>query len=177
MPLRAIVVNRVLPDVFRDPGARIAATTLVEDAQVAAWLSEALHLRVSAETVRLTGATYLRRSTLAQREAREMQRLSRDVDVPDRARPALQRRGVGARGAGPHRQGALGPALLGPRVPGSALPGEQAHPRAVASDRPRTRRRRRGRWGRRAAPPRSRRAVTRRIASVIAGSAVLTRSW
>lgn len=82
MPLRAIVVNRVLPDVFRDPGARIAATTLVEDASAAAWLSEALHLRVSADMVRLTGATYLRRSTLAQREAREMQRLSRDVDVP-----------------------------------------------------------------------------------------------
>ncbi len=82
MPLRAIVVNRVLPDVFRDPGARIAATTLVEDAKVAAWLGEALHLRVSADTVRFTGETYLRRSTLAQREAREMARLTRVAEVP-----------------------------------------------------------------------------------------------
>ncbi len=82
MPLRAIVVNRVLPDVFRDPGGRIAATTLVEDAKVATWLGEALHQRVSADTVRFTGEMYLRRSTLAQREGREMARLNRVADVP-----------------------------------------------------------------------------------------------
>ena len=82
MPLRAIVVNRVLPDVFRDPGARIAATTLVEDTKVAAWLGEELHQRVSADTVGFTADTYLRRSTLAQREAREMARLNRAAEVP-----------------------------------------------------------------------------------------------
>jgi len=82
MPLHAIVVNRVLPDVFRDPGARVAATALAEDSKAAAWLSETLHQRVSADTARFTGETYLRRSTLAQREAREIARLNRVADVP-----------------------------------------------------------------------------------------------
>ena len=40
MPLRAMVVNRVLPDVFRDAGGVAAATTLVEDPKVAAWLTD-----------------------------------------------------------------------------------------------------------------------------------------
>jgi anion-transporting ArsA/GET3 family ATPase len=82
MPLRGIVVNRVLPDSFRNAGAVAAATTLVEDATVPAWLSEELHLRVSAETARFTGETYLRRNTLAQREARQLTRLHRIGDVP-----------------------------------------------------------------------------------------------
>jgi len=76
MPLRAMVVNRVLPDVFRDPGGVAAATTLVEDPKVAAWLSKELRLRVSADTARFVGSTFLTRSTLAQREVRQLARLA-----------------------------------------------------------------------------------------------------
>jgi anion-transporting ArsA/GET3 family ATPase len=82
MPLRAMVVNRVLPDVFRDPGGVAAASTLVEDPKVAAWLSNELRLRVSADTARFVGRTFLTRSTLAQREVRQLARLGRIGDVP-----------------------------------------------------------------------------------------------
>jgi anion-transporting ArsA/GET3 family ATPase len=82
MPLRAVVANRVLPDVFRDPGAVAAATALVEDAKVAAWLTRELHARVATDTARFVGETYLRRNALAQREARQLTRLNRIGDVP-----------------------------------------------------------------------------------------------
>jgi anion-transporting ArsA/GET3 family ATPase len=82
MPLRAMVVNRVLPDVFRDPAGVAAATTLVEDPKVAAWLSSELHLRVSADTARFVGRTFLTRATLAQRELRQLAKLGRIGDVP-----------------------------------------------------------------------------------------------
>jgi anion-transporting ArsA/GET3 family ATPase len=82
MPLRAIVVNRVLPDVFGDAGGVAAATTLVEAPKVAAWLSDELHIRVPAENARFIGATFLSRHTLAQREARQLSKLSRFGEVP-----------------------------------------------------------------------------------------------
>jgi len=58
------------------------ATTLVEDPKVAAWLSKELRLRVSADTARFVGSTFLTRSTLAQREVRQLARLGRIGDVP-----------------------------------------------------------------------------------------------
>jgi len=82
MPLRAMVVNRVLPDVFRDSGGVAASTTLVEDPKVAAALSDELHLRVSTDTARFVGRTFLNRNTLAQREARQLAKLGRIGDVP-----------------------------------------------------------------------------------------------
>jgi anion-transporting ArsA/GET3 family ATPase len=82
MPLRAMVVNRVLPDVFRDPAGVAAATTLVEDSKVAAWLSSELHIRVSADTARFVGKAFLTRATLAQREVRQLAKLGRIGDVP-----------------------------------------------------------------------------------------------
>ena len=82
MPLRAMVVNRVLPDVFNDAGGVAAATTLVEDPKVAAWLTGELHARVSAEPARFIGATFLNRHTLALREARQLAKLSRFGEVP-----------------------------------------------------------------------------------------------
>jgi anion-transporting ArsA/GET3 family ATPase len=82
MPLRAVVANRVLPDVFRDPGAIAAATTLVEDPKIATWLSQELHTRVATDTARFIGETFLRRNALAQREARQLTRLNRIGDVP-----------------------------------------------------------------------------------------------
>jgi anion-transporting ArsA/GET3 family ATPase len=82
MPLRAMVVNRVLPDVFRDAGGVAAATTLVEDAKVPAWLSNELHIRASADTARFIGRTFLDRHTLAHRETRQLSKLSRIGEVP-----------------------------------------------------------------------------------------------
>jgi anion-transporting ArsA/GET3 family ATPase len=82
MPLRAMVVNRVLPDVFRDSGGVAAATTLVEDPKVASSLSDELHQRVSTDMARFVGRTFLNRNTLAQREARQLTKLGRIGDVP-----------------------------------------------------------------------------------------------
>ena len=82
MPLRAVVANRVLPDIFRDPGAMAAAATLVEDPKVAGWLGQELHTRIAAETARFAGDIFLRRHALAQRESRQLTRLHRLGDVP-----------------------------------------------------------------------------------------------
>jgi anion-transporting ArsA/GET3 family ATPase len=82
MPLRAVVVNRVLPDVFRDTGGIAAATTLVEDAKVAAWLTNTLGMRVTPDVARFVGTAFLSRSTLAGREARQLSKLGRLGDVP-----------------------------------------------------------------------------------------------
>ena len=82
MPLRAMVVNRVLPDIFRDAGGVAAATTLIEDPKVTAWLSDAFHVRVSADTAQFIGRTFLNRHTLAQREARQLVKLGKLGEVP-----------------------------------------------------------------------------------------------
>jgi anion-transporting ArsA/GET3 family ATPase len=82
MPLRAVVVNRVLPDVFRDTGGIAAATTLVDDPKVATWLSDTLGTRVSPDVARFVGTAFLNRSTLAGREARQLAKLGRLGDVP-----------------------------------------------------------------------------------------------
>jgi hypothetical protein len=68
--------------VFRDSGGVAASTTLVEDPKVAAALSDELHLRVSTDTARFVGRTFLNRNTLAQREARQLAKLGRIGDVP-----------------------------------------------------------------------------------------------
>ena len=117
MPLRAMVVNRVLPDVFRDTGGVAAATTLVEDPKVAAWLTDQLHTRVSADTARFIGRTFL------QPPHSGAARVASAVEVdPARggtrcAHTAVQRGGLRARGAGAHRQGTLTGAVLAGDVP------------------------------------------------------------
>jgi hypothetical protein len=63
-------------------GGAAAATTLVEDPKVAAWLSSELGARVSADVARFVGTTFLNRSTLAAREARQLSKLSRLGEVP-----------------------------------------------------------------------------------------------
>ena len=45
-------------------------------------MSTELHTRVSADTARFIGETFLRRNMLAQREARQLPRLDRIGDVP-----------------------------------------------------------------------------------------------
>ena len=82
MPLRGIMVNRVLPDQLRDQGAAQAATVLEEDDGVAAWLSQELGRKVAADTVHSVGAVYNTFHTLADRDARQLARLNRVGDVP-----------------------------------------------------------------------------------------------
>jgi anion-transporting ArsA/GET3 family ATPase len=82
MPLRALVVNRVLPDVFRNQGGVAAATTLVEDTKIAGRLSDDLGIRVTPDTARFVGQTFLARNALAQRETRQLAKLGRLGDVP-----------------------------------------------------------------------------------------------
>jgi anion-transporting ArsA/GET3 family ATPase len=82
MPLRGIVVNRVLPETLRDRHAAAAATTLAEDAALPAWLRRNVQSRASAETARSLGQTYLMFHPLAQRDERQLQRLDRFGDVP-----------------------------------------------------------------------------------------------
>ncbi len=82
MPLRAMVVNRMLPQSIRDPLGAAAATTLVEDPRIAPWLSGALGEKVGAETARAVGRTHLMFNALAQRDARQLGRLERLTDVP-----------------------------------------------------------------------------------------------
>ena len=82
MPLRAIVANRMLPDRLRNKDAASAATILEEDARIAGWLSTELGQRVTPETARAVGSTFLLFNSLAQRDARQLSRLERLGDVP-----------------------------------------------------------------------------------------------
>ena len=82
MPLRAVVVNRVLPESLRDAGAAQAATTLEEDPRAAAWLADELGQRVTPETARAVGSVYTTFHSLAQRDARHLARLQRIGEVP-----------------------------------------------------------------------------------------------
>ena len=82
MPLRAVVVNRVLPDELRDDGAALVATALEEDASVVPWLSEQLGFRVAPDTAHSVGAVYQMLHTLALRDARQLTRLQRLGEVP-----------------------------------------------------------------------------------------------
>lgn len=82
MPLRALVVNRVLPDALRDPSALAAATALDENPNVAPWLTSELGTKVSRDTAQAVGRTYLTFNALAQRDARQFARLERLGEVP-----------------------------------------------------------------------------------------------
>lgn len=82
MPLRGIVVNRVLPDQLRDQGAAQVATALEEDSDALAWLSEELGSKVTADVAHAVGSVYSTFNTLATRDARQLARLERLGDVP-----------------------------------------------------------------------------------------------
>lgn len=81
MPLRGIVVNRVLPAALRDDGAANAATVLAEDPQIGAWLTSELGRRVPPDTARSVGAVYRMFHTLAERDARQLSQLERLGEV------------------------------------------------------------------------------------------------
>jgi anion-transporting ArsA/GET3 family ATPase len=82
MPLRAVVVNRVLPDSLRDPGGEAVATALADNGAVAQWLSQELGQRIRPETATALGKTHLMFSALARRDARQLGRLERLGEVP-----------------------------------------------------------------------------------------------
>jgi anion-transporting ArsA/GET3 family ATPase len=82
MPLRALVVNRVLPDLLREPSAVAAAHALAEDRAAAAMLSEELGERVSADAPKRIAEAFLLLSRLAERDSRQLARLSRLGRVP-----------------------------------------------------------------------------------------------
>ena len=82
MPLRALVVNRVLPEVLREPGAIAAATAMVENGKAAAAISEELGEKVTADVPRRIGESFTLLSRLAERDSRQVSRLARLGRVP-----------------------------------------------------------------------------------------------
>jgi anion-transporting ArsA/GET3 family ATPase len=82
MPLRALVVNRVLPDSLREREAVAAAAALADGVPAAAILSEELGEKVSADTPKRIAEAFLLLSRLADRDSRQVARLSRLGRVP-----------------------------------------------------------------------------------------------
>jgi anion-transporting ArsA/GET3 family ATPase len=82
MPLRAVVVNRVLPDYLREPSAIAAAHAMVENGRAAAALSAELGEKVSADSPKRIGEAFTLLSRLAERDNRQVGRLSRLGRVP-----------------------------------------------------------------------------------------------
>lgn len=91
MPLRGLVVNRILPDALRDAGAIRAATTLVEDRDIAAWMEAELSQPVAAEAPRHLGQAFLDLSKFADAQAAQMRRLSAFDRVPVARLPIADR--------------------------------------------------------------------------------------
>jgi anion-transporting ArsA/GET3 family ATPase len=83
MPLRALVVNRVLPDSLRERDAVAAATSMLDDpARAAALFTAELGEKVTADTPRRIADAFLLLSRLAERDNRQVSRLSRLGRVP-----------------------------------------------------------------------------------------------
>jgi anion-transporting ArsA/GET3 family ATPase len=83
MPLRALVVNRVLPESLRDRDAVATANFMSEDpAGAAAILAEELGEKVTADTPKRIAQAFLLLSRLAERDSRQVARLSRLGRVP-----------------------------------------------------------------------------------------------
>ncbi len=82
MPLRAVAVNRVLPDVLTDASGVAAAIALAEDREIAAWLGEELGTQVRQDTARRLGEAHLVLARLAERQARQVDRIGHLGRVP-----------------------------------------------------------------------------------------------
>jgi anion-transporting ArsA/GET3 family ATPase len=81
MPLRAVVVNRVLPGFLTDEAA-IRAAEVLADHRGALALGRALDVAVDPVAAASLGRSHRLLAELAQREARQLTRLARLVDVP-----------------------------------------------------------------------------------------------
>jgi anion-transporting ArsA/GET3 family ATPase len=75
MPLRAVAVNRVLPSALTDRAGVAAATTLVEDRGLPAWMAGELGEPVRPEVPRRLGEAHLTLHRLAERQERQLSRL------------------------------------------------------------------------------------------------------
>jgi anion-transporting ArsA/GET3 family ATPase len=81
MPLRAVVVNRVLPGFLTDEAA-IRAAEVLADHRGAQALGRVLDVAVDPVAAASLGRSHRLLSELAQRDARQLTRLARFVDVP-----------------------------------------------------------------------------------------------
>ncbi len=82
MPLRGIVVNRVLPDLLLDPRALRAATTLVKDVGVADWMQTELGQPIEPQTTRRLGEAFMVLRQLAESDSRQISRLRAFGSIP-----------------------------------------------------------------------------------------------
>ena len=82
MPLRGLVVNRVLPPELLGAQGAAAATALAEDRQLPAWIGRELGTAYPAEVVRRTGEAHLLLHRLAERNERQVGRLAGLGRVP-----------------------------------------------------------------------------------------------
>lgn len=83
MPLRGLVVNRLLPAALLEPGATAAARAMEErDREAAAWLGAVSGARVGPDVPRRLAAAYLALHHLAERNERQVGRLSGFGRVP-----------------------------------------------------------------------------------------------
>ena len=82
MPLRAVVVNRVLDESLLDPDAVAAATAMVDDTGIAAWMRHVTAATVPADLPRRVGEAFLALNSLARHQAAQVDRLSRLGNVP-----------------------------------------------------------------------------------------------
>lgn len=91
MPLRGLVVNRVLPEALRDRGALRTATALIEDPGIAAWMEAALGEPVAAETPHRLGEAFLALNKLAEANSVHMKRLASFGRIPTVRLPLADR--------------------------------------------------------------------------------------
>jgi anion-transporting ArsA/GET3 family ATPase len=98
MPLRAVAVNRVLPSALTDRAGIAAATTLVEDRGVPAWMSTELAEPVRPDVPRRLGEAHLTLSRLAERQERQLARLGSLGHVPIVRLPLAEREVVDIEG-------------------------------------------------------------------------------
>ena len=77
MPMRALVVNRVLPPALLDEEGAAAASTMIAEPAAAEWLADALDERVARDAPRHIAEAYTVLHRLAQGHARQVSRLSR----------------------------------------------------------------------------------------------------
>src|SRR5215472_8619760 len=97
MPLRALVVNRVLPASLLDAGATAAATALSEGDRTAIAALQGGE-RLGADAARRLGEAFLVLHRLAERDERQVQRLSAFGRLPVSRLPLAEREVVDIEG-------------------------------------------------------------------------------
>lgn len=91
MPLRAVVVNRVLPAQLRHPGAAAAARAVVEERDLAVWLGSLVGERPAGDVIRRVGEAWVLLHQLADQQQTQIAQLGRLGRVPVVQLPAAER--------------------------------------------------------------------------------------